>query len=248
MAKILLIEDNASVREFLLSALENTPHEVTPACDGQEAIEKFESGEAFDVVISDLAMPRVDGVGFVEYLKNTSRTVPVIIISGSIFGDTRSRLEKLGVRTILEKPISPISKLFAAIEVTLSNEAPSPKKKFVLLADDDANVRMLLRKILEKNGYGVLESSSGTETLATAREKRPDIILMSSIMPGVSGKDCCIALKADPETRGIIIIMCTSKFTDDYVKECRDAGASDFIIKPFVMKKLLEKLQNAELS
>ena len=106
MAKILLAEDDDSLRLFLAKALQRAGHDVVDKADGLTAMEAVENGE-FDLLLADIVMPGMDGMQFLRKLKSVDSTLPVIMITGH--GDVPMAVEamRLGAFDFLEKPFNP---------------------------------------------------------------------------------------------------------------------------------------------
>ncbi len=119
MSKILVIDDEKGILQLIRQALTRFGHKVETAGDGQEGINKFDGGN-FDIVITDMCMPGVDGNGVVTHIRNSPRqTVPVIAISG-----TPWQLESSKFDLVLIKPF-PLKKLVDSIGsfLTISTRA-----------------------------------------------------------------------------------------------------------------------------
>lgn len=115
--------------------------------------------------------------------------------------------------------------------------------KRVLVVDDSPTERFFLTDLLRKNGYEVLTADSGEAGIAVARERRPDLILMDVVMPGLNGFQATRQLARDETTKSIPVIMCTSKTQEtDRVWGIRQ-GAIDYLVKPIVAETLLAKIQ-----
>ncbi len=82
MAKILVVDDTVDFAEFLNELLSREGHAPFVAHDGRKAIDHLESGEEYDLIITDMIMPELDGVGVLQYLKKSGNTSPVIMLSG----------------------------------------------------------------------------------------------------------------------------------------------------------------------
>ena len=89
------------------------------------------------------------------------------------------------------------------------NEKVTNEKPTVLLIDDEAPIREVLKQILEDAGYGSIEANDGVEGLELARAHLPDLIILDVMMPRLNGFDCAAALKADAACRNIPILMLT---------------------------------------
>ncbi len=103
----------------------------------------------------------------------------------------------------------------------------------VLIVDDDAANRELLARRLSRQGFEVVISDSGQAGLATARARRVDLVLLDMIMPGMDGDQVLGELKADPELRGIPVIMLSALDEMDSVVRCILMGAEDYLAKPY---------------
>jgi DNA-binding response OmpR family regulator len=114
--------------------------------------------------------------------------------------------------------------------------------KKLLIADDEPGIRRLVRMTLEDEQFEILEAADGEEALTIAREQMPQMILLDVTMPRRSGLDVCRALKKDPATAGITIVMLTARVQEADLQEGRDAGADDYFVKPFSPIALLRKV------
>lgn len=118
------------------------------------------------------------------------------------------------------------------------------EKKKILIVDDEYDFVDLVKIRLEKNGYQVVVAYDGGEALAVVTREKPDLILLDILMPKIDGIKVCQKLKSDPATAGsIIIIMLTAKARPEDIKLSREAGADEYIIKPFDDKTLLLSIQ-----
>jgi len=120
-----------------------------------------------------------------------------------------------------------------------------PEPRTVLVAEDSAAVRNILAFLLRGRGYAVIECADGREALDRARADHPDVVLLDVMMPGITGFDVCQALKADPATRAIPVMILTSVTqgtgkSDEHWKNL--AGADDFMTKPFKAVDILERI------
>jgi PAS domain S-box-containing protein len=111
----------------------------------------------------------------------------------------------------------------------------------VLLADDDADLREYLSRILEKR-WTVEAVSGGTAALAAARLNRPDVILADVLMPGMDGLQLLRELRADPRLRATPVILLSARAGSDDRVEGLEAGADDYLVKPFSARELLARV------
>jgi two-component system chemotaxis response regulator CheY len=114
----------------------------------------------------------------------------------------------------------------------------------VLLVDDASFMRMMLKNILVGAGYEVAgEAENGTKSIEMYRSLKPDLVIMDIIMPEMGGIDAVREIvKGDPQAK---ILMCSSMGQQSLVVEAIQAGAKDFIIKPFQPSNVLEAVKKA---
>ncbi len=114
--------------------------------------------------------------------------------------------------------------------------------KSVLIVDDAAFMRMMIKDILTKNGYEVAgEADNGLKAVDKYKELTPDLVLMDITMPEMNGIDAVKNIKAiDP---GAKIVMCSAMGQQAMVIESIQAGARDFIVKPFQADRVLEAVR-----
>ena len=103
----------------------------------------------------------------------------------------------------------------------------------VLVADDDADIRFILRANLEAEGMAVDEASDGAQALALAAGLRPDVLILDVMMPERDGLDVLAALRADPDTADMPVLVLSAKAGDGDIWEGWRAGADIYLTKPF---------------
>jgi len=112
--------------------------------------------------------------------------------------------------------------------------------KTILVVDDEPDVQNLAKMILERAGYQIITASNGVEGEETAKAKTPDLILLDVIMPGKNGYEVCKALRGEPKTVHIPIIIFSASGSRSTRDAALEAGANDFLQKPFTIKALTE--------
>lgn len=123
--------------------------------------------------------------------------------------------------------------------------APAGGRGKVLLIDDQYTIRSLLKRILAKEGFKVIEGSSGEEGLLRFRQEKPILVICDVMMPVMNGYETCRKLREMPESKGVPIVMCTAKGQRSDVAEALQAGANDYIVKPFTRETVLAKVNKA---
>jgi len=117
-----------------------------------------------------------------------------------------------------------------------------PKKKKVLVIDDEVTTRTMIAMTLEEFEFEVHQASTGDMGIQMAEELGPDLILMDIMMPGMTGFDALAILRNNPKTRRTPIIMVTARQMMEDVERCLEAGANDYIQKPFDLMSLKTKV------
>ena len=115
--------------------------------------------------------------------------------------------------------------------------------KTILLADDEAYLRLLVHTILADPAYRILEATDGHQALAMVRAEPPDLLVLDWMMPGLSGIAVAQALRQDPATAHIPIIMLTAKSQAGDQAQGHALDLQAYLIKPFSPLELLEKVQ-----
>jgi len=114
-------------------------------------------------------------------------------------------------------------------------------RRKVLIVDDEPNVRRLSRTILSKK-FDVFEAENGIQAIEMAKVQKPDIILMDMMMPKMDGLTACQAIRNDPETKSIPIIMVTAVGFELNMKLSQQMGSNGYLTKPFSPHDLLAKI------
>ena len=113
----------------------------------------------------------------------------------------------------------------------------------VLVVEDEKDVRELLRLNLKMGGFDVLEAQNGAEGLAIAKAELPSVVILDLMMPEMSGMEVCRALRRNPATSRIPILMLTAKSTEGDKVAGLEVGADDYVTKPFSPRELLLRVR-----
>jgi two-component system phosphate regulon response regulator PhoB len=115
----------------------------------------------------------------------------------------------------------------------------------ILAVDDEEDIRELVRYNLEKEGFEVFTAESGERALELIRSKRPDLVLLDLMLPGMDGFEVCRILKRNEETCQIPIVMLTAKGEESDIVVGLELGAEDYVTKPFSLKVLTARVRSA---
>jgi DNA-binding response OmpR family regulator len=127
----------------------------------------------------------------------------------------------------------------------MSEAEGAPREQpVVLAADDDEDILALVAFRLGRSGYTVLQAHDGEEALEIARREHPDLAVLDVMMPKMDGFELTRQLRADDSTSGIPIILLTARSQDSDVDEGFDAGADDYLRKPFSPQELSARVRS----
>ena len=112
----------------------------------------------------------------------------------------------------------------------------------VLVVDDDSAMRDVLERILETENLTVHTAADGKDALQKTLSLRPDLILLDINMPNLDGLTLCKAIRSNKDTQNIAVIILTGHTTRGRVEECMEAGADDYLAKPFKMEELVMRV------
>jgi DNA-binding response OmpR family regulator len=113
----------------------------------------------------------------------------------------------------------------------------------VLVVEDDLDIQDLVIALLGRDGHDVTAEGDGWTGLAAAMARTPDLVILDWMMPGMSGIDVCRALRADPRTKDVPVLMLTSKAQEGDIDQAFTAGANDYMVKPFRGRELVSRVR-----
>jgi signal transduction histidine kinase/CheY-like chemotaxis protein len=210
---VVVVEDDRRSFDLLRVYLEGVGARVVSARDGEEGLDTVRRLSPAGVVL-DILLPGIDGWEVLARLKADSATAPIPVVVVSML-DERGRGFALGAAEYLVKPVSK-DQLLAA----LYRAAAIPERKHTVVAiDDDPLAIELVRASLEPEGWTVLGAATGQDGLALIRERQPSAVLLDLLMPGMDGFEVVEALRADPDTKSIPVVILTSKSMTQQDKE-----------------------------
>jgi DNA-binding response OmpR family regulator len=114
----------------------------------------------------------------------------------------------------------------------------------ILIAEDERDIRDLITFTLGFAGYEVVAAANGEEAVNLARQEIPDLILMDVRMPRMTGYEACAVMKADAKLKNIPVIFLSAKGQDSEIQTGLQAGAADYLLKPFAPDQLTERIQS----
>lgn len=189
---VLVVDDDPGMLDLLERLLARDGYRVATASSGEEGIELTRSLRPQAVVL-DVLMPHLDGWAVLSTLKNDdgTRAIPVIVLT---MLDDSEMAFALGAAEFMTKPVDR-QQLAAA----LRRCGLVPREGTVLLVDDDPQARDLMRRALADGRWLVLEAGDGREALEVMQQRKPDLILLDWVMPGMGGLEFLTRLRASEQ-------------------------------------------------
>ena len=264
--RILVVDDNATNREILTTRLTSWGATVAESPDGLSALKAInfaaDTGTLFDIVITDMQMPEMDGLMLGRAIRQDKRFKETCLVMMSSLGQPCSseELSEIGFAACLNKPVR-LSELFtrltAALTDTASPESLETKSASgsgssirrgtvrILLAEDNITNQRVAIGILKKMGLHADAVANGLETLKTLETLPYDLVLMDVQMPEMNGLEATRRIR-DPRSavrnHTIPIIAMTANAMQSDRAKCLEAGMNDYVSKPINIKALTEKL------
>ena len=117
------------------------------------------------------------------------------------------------------------------------------RRPLVLVADDDPDILSLVKLRLERSGYDVVSAGDGEQALETARMRAPDLALLDVMMPKLDGYEVTARLRQEEATRHLPVILLTARVQESDIARGVEAGADDYVKKPFSTYELHDRVQ-----
>lgn len=238
---VLLVDDSSLIHKHTVPILVEAGYEVAAAHDGAEGLRRAEELRP-DLVISDIEMPKLDGYGLCKALKARFPTTPVAICSALGEAQDVERGFDAGADDYLVKPAQP-EELLSRVQLLLRRRAGRPARERLLVVDDSPAIRHLVSESLRRQGFSVLTAPDGEAGLHSARAERPAMIITDYDMPRMTGFEMVHALKQDPATRTIPVMMLTARNTRRDQAQMRAIGLTSYLVKPFAVDKCVAMVE-----
>ncbi|MET0300277.1 MAG: response regulator [Flavitalea sp.] len=250
---VLVVDDNSTNRDILKEQLSGWKLLPELTDSAENAIKLFnEKPGHFDLVITDMQMPGMDGVTFAKRIREISPDVPMILLSsvGDEYNQTNNKL----FSAILTKPVRQhmlcrhISK---AINPTFVVRSEAPQQKMsaafaaeypfkILIAEDNEINQQVIQFILQKLGYEPTLVNNGLTAVEAQKEHQFDLVLMDMQMPEMDGLEATRTIRSNNDDAVIIALTANTMAGDE--ERCLEAGMNDYLGKPINVEELKEKL------
>lgn len=260
---LLVIEDNPVTNKIIEKLFDGTEVQIINVRTGAEATEKLAS-ESYNCVILDLSLPDMSGFEILSQIKNNQLWLssPIIVYTGKkLTAHERAILDEY-TESIVVKGVNSPARLLDEVSLFLhlaESELPEEKRKLlrlihdkeaifkgkkILLADDDMRNVFIVTNILEQKGMKVLVAKNGKEAL-TCLKDNPDIdlVIMDMMMPVMDGYEAIREIRKQNSFAALPVISLTAKAMKGDRAKCIEAGASDYLSKPYEKERLFSILR-----
>ena len=235
---ILIVEDDASLREYAATVLRDLGYQVYEAADGEAAVVIGEAQrDRIDLLITDVVMPKMGGRDLAEVLAPLGGRMRVLYVSGY----TENAIVQHGVLDpgldFLAKPFGP-EHLGAKVREVLATPA---RRRSILLVDDETAVRDLLGIGLREAGYDVTLASNGAEAVSICRRKPVDLLITDLVMPEHEGLETIRYFRE--KLPHVPIIAISGAFGGEFLHSAKQLGAREALQKPVDLAKMVHTLR-----
>lgn len=264
--RVLVVDDNVTNRNILKSQFELWKFIPVLASSGEMALDILNNEhQPFDLVVTDMQMPGMDGLQFSQAIREKYAEIPIILLSS--VGDERKNDWKDIFFAVLSKPVkqnilhsSVINSLRkskkimttgnAVIDQRLSSQTDEKSGIHILLAEDNVVNQKIVLYMLNKIGYSAEVVQNGEAAVEAAAQKHYDLILMDVQMPGMDGLEATRMIRKNQGAKPApFIVAMTANAMEGDKEECLLAGMDDYMSKPINLdnfKTLLGKFSEAE--
>ncbi len=232
--RVLLVDDDASVRLTMAGALEVHGFDVVEASLAREALHHLEHRE-FDLVISDIRMPGMDGLEGTSRIRSRFPDLPVVLVTAYEAEGVLGEAIRRGAYTVVAKPVDP-----ARLVEIVSRAALRPR---VLVVDDVEEYAVSIVGALESAGIAAIAANNGGEAVGVAEREPVDVAILDVLMPEMDGLETLDALRAlDPSLR---VVGVTAHDSSATIREMLRRGAVACLRKPFEVRTLIYTIGRA---
>jgi signal transduction histidine kinase/ligand-binding sensor domain-containing protein/CheY-like chemotaxis protein len=251
---VLIVDDNATNRLILQKQLELWKMTCIAVESGEKALDSLAGKDNFDIIITDLQMPEMDGAALAKKIKELRPKIPIILLSS--IGNERAREMRPLFNSIIAKPLrqkdlrQSIISCFTQVrehnkddvQAKMSTEFATKFPLRVLIAEDDLVNQELISMIMKKLGYTTDIVNNGALSLDAIQNKVYDLVLMDVQMPEMDGLEATKHIRRLTMKQPVIIALTANAMKDDR-DNCIAAGMDDYLSKPIEIKNLLPMLE-----
>ncbi len=250
--KILVVDDSPLLRGLIRQDLEDGGYSVIEAPDGISALVRVTESDLPDLITLDIEMPKLNGFETCKKIQkalsnlfsksNTFRSVPVVFITSKDNLEDRIKGFDLGAADFISKPFEK-GEVLEAVDKILN-----PQKRLrdltALVVDDSSIARQIVQNSLSAEGLNIVEASDGDRAFEIMCNTMSDIdiVITDYEMPNMPGIDLCKKIRNELKLKELPIIFLTALCDISHVLDVFKAGATDYIVKPFVKEELVARV------
>jgi len=234
--RVLIVDDDVSFAKGLTDILNEKGYEVSVVHNGEDAFRKAKE-IIFDVALLDIKLPVMNGVEVFKRLKTISPKTVMMMMTAYTEDDLIKSALKEGTYGVMYKPLN-IDKTLSMIERAKGHGA------LIMVVDDDPNIRITLKDLLENKGYMVTLASNGEEAIRMVQERPIDIIFIDLKLPVLNGLDTYLAIKKVKPDIIAVMITAYQKEKQDTIEAALKQGVFTCLYKPFEPNEFLGIFDN----
>jgi CheY-like chemotaxis protein len=235
--RVLAVDDQFINRTILERQLAPCGIEVTLCRSGSEVLERLAEGSTYDVVLTDHAMPEMDGVTLLQHIRSAGHTLPVILLSSNTTGlgeaaaDFAAILQKPVLRSDLYRHLRALTAPTVVAPLLATQIAPSELRQMrVLAAEDNRTNQLVFQKMVRALDIDLVFADNGRIAVDLFQSFRPDLIFMDISMPEMDGKEATRAIRALGSK--VPIVALTAHAMDGDAEGILAAGIDRYLTKP----------------
>jgi len=248
--KILVVDDNKTIRRFIEKILVDEGYQVFLATDGADALRQVSTVKP-DLITTDVDMPVMDGYEFCSRLRSGNERglhprdsdIPILVITASDTYGAREEWFEAGAADFIVKPIDR-AELLKAVTQGLGQSDSELHGLRVLIADSNDILRHLIRQLALRLGVQVLDATNGSQALEmiVSADHPIDLLITDLKLSGLGGLELCRELRKTFSAEQLPIICLSEQAERSWAMEAFSSGASDYLQKPFLADELQGRL------
>jgi signal transduction histidine kinase/CheY-like chemotaxis protein len=230
---IAVIDHDRDTQDILRALLEGTGYQVQALLESHHALATLRQ-QPPDLIVLDIQLPGMDGWGLLHQLQRDPRLCQIPVVLCTIEDLTCDQLNVItSIQGYTQKPIQQ-DELLRLIQRYVAEPAAS-----VLIVDDDPDARSVLQHLLEKQGLVVRQAQNGCEAMAQLHDRRPSLVLLDLMMPGMDGFEVIRQMQAAPSLADVPVVVISAKdltvaeeqWLDERTRSClaKPLAAADFL-------------------
>lgn len=234
-SRVLVVDDDPNLTELLVDTLETIGYDSRAAASAQEALELM-AAEHFDLVISDINMPKMSGIELLQEIKRHNRHLPVMLITGISTDGVKAQAYSNGADGFLAKPFR-----IGNIESEIAKLLTNINRRRVVVIDDNEEFLLSLQQRLEERDNEVHAFTSVGDSVKFLDDNAVDLVITDLKMPDGDGITL-VELLHERYPR-LPVIMVSAYATESLIARIKEAGVNRFLPKPINFKELDEALE-----